>query len=189
MRRKHCGPKVLPATVGYRKPTVDGACRSIASVRRASSPRPEQGGRVETLMQRSWLSTSCASLLQPQSGFDGRRLASTSGLANPTTPASAGRDPRLSSGPLPVPSARHPADASAVAAVSHMPAASIRLSARRVWSAYAADPGRSEFPLEPPSLAPRRKPLPGASMLLNDSLVASRPSLHSGTLSGPRRAL
>jgi hypothetical protein len=172
MRR--CRPKGWAESIGFRWPTL---WPTPTSRLRASSPRHEQGGRVETLMRRSYFEASCREDFQPQSGFDGRCLASTKRLANPTTPASAGRDPRLSSGRLPVPSARHPAVASADAASSHFrQVGTTRHCAKRVWSAYAADPGRSEFPLGPPSLAPHTEEAATRRYFVeNDSSVVLRP--------------
>jgi hypothetical protein len=180
-----CRPKGWAESIGFRWPTL---WPTPPSRLRASSPRHEQGGRVETLMRRSCLSTSLPSALQPQSGFDGRRLASTQRLANPTTPASAARDTRLPSGPLPVPCARHPAVASADAAGSHFRhVGTTRLSARRVWSAYAADPGRSVSPLTS-SFAPQEwKAATRLYIICVDSSVVLRPKPHLPALSRARR--
>lgn len=184
---RKCRPKGLAESIGFQWPTLRPTPPSSL---RASSPRHEQGGRVETLMRRSWLSASCCSLLQPQSSFDCRRLAPANASANPTTPASAARDPRLSSGPLPVPSVPTSCRDLADAASSHVrQAGPTRLSARRVWSAYAADMGRSEFPLEPPSLAPRL--WWAASRLAiskNDSSVVLRSEPPLSALSRARRS-
>ncbi len=91
-----------------------------------------------------------------------RRLAPPSGSANPTTPASA----VLRTVPS-VPSAD--------AAGSHVPAAPTHPLARRRWSAYADDSGRSAFPLGPPSFAPEGVPRPdGAAISHKDASVAFR---------------
>ena len=128
MRSARSRPKVLAKRVGFRWPTP------IASSPRASSPRLEQGGRSETLIQGICFHASCILAFTPQSVFACRRLATPEGYATPTTPASAGLRP--------VPSVP-----SADAAGSHVPTAPTHPLARRWWSAYADDGGRSAFPL------------------------------------------
>lgn len=155
MSTSRSGPKVLAKALGFRKPTPN------ASSHQASSPRLEQGGRLEILMQGICFEASCLSPFTPQSAFDCRRLASTAGLANPTTPASA----VLRTVPS-VPSAD--------AAGSHVPAAPTLPLARRRWSAYADDSGRSAFPLEPPSFAPEGVAAERPAISGNDATVAFR---------------
>ncbi len=172
-----CRPKVWAERVGFQWPTPH------ASSRRASSPRLEQGGRLETLIRGIWMQASC---LTPQSGFDCRRLAPPGGFTNPTTPASADVDHSLSLAPPPVPSVA--AAPSADARVLHVPAAPARPFARRRWSAYADDSGRSAFPLEPPSVAPEGEPAERASISLGGLAVAFRKIFGSATVSAPRGA-
>jgi hypothetical protein len=148
-------PKVLAKALGFRWPTPQ------ASSSRASSPLLEQGGRLEILIQGICFEASCLSPFTPQSSFDCRRLASTDGLANPTTPASAGLRP--------VPSVP-----SADAAGSHVPTAPTHPLARRRWSAYADDSGRSAFPLGPPSFAPEGVAAPRPAISRKDASVAFR---------------
>ena len=139
-------PKGWAKTVGFHKPAVRPVRPHITSSSRASSPPLDQGGRVENLMQGIWQQRSHS----PHNRFSTVvGLASSSVLANPTTPAAAVVDPF---GPPTVPSGLRP---SADAGVSQVPTAPTRPLARRGWSAYADDSGRSEFPLEPPSFAPR----------------------------------
>ncbi len=148
-------PKGLAKTVGFRWPTPN------ASSQRASSPRLEQGGRLEILIQGICFEASCLSSLTLQSAFDCRRLATPRGYANPTTPASA----VLRTVPS-VPSAD--------AAGSHVPAAPTHPLARRRWSADADDSGRSAFPLEPPSFAPEGVAAARPAISLHDATVAFR---------------
>jgi hypothetical protein len=166
-------PKGLAKGVGFQRPTASGL--------RASSPRPDQGGIVETLIQASFISGSSLSCIAPESGFDRRRLAQALAIANPTTPASAGACP------APVPS--HASARSADAAASHEPSAPTRPSARRGWSAYADDGGRSEFPLEPPSFAPEGEVRKNASSAAADLAVALQLFRVSQAFSGARRRL
>ncbi len=136
-------PLVWSLGVGLQWPTLPHTA-PLSSLR-ASSPSLDQGGIVKTLMQASFSSKErTVIVLTPQSGFDRRRLA----VANPTTPASAAGDFRLSDSPPSVPSL-----CSADAAGSQVPLAPTRSSPSRVWSAYADDGERSAFPLEPPSFA------------------------------------
>jgi hypothetical protein len=176
-----CRPQGLAETVGFQRPTLTGAFGSLASSPRASSPRLEQGGRLETLIQRTSYPTVCIEDCSPQSGFDRRRLAPPNGSANPTTPASAGHR-RLAT--RPVPSGLSP---SADAAGSHVPAAPTHPLARRRWSAYADDGGRSAFPLEPPSFAPEGLPATRASISLISAPVVLRSHRPLAAFSGPRR--
>jgi hypothetical protein len=157
MRSSRSRPKVLAKRVGFRWPTP------TASSPRASSPRLEQGGRLETLIQGICFEASCLSPFTPQSVFDCRRLATPGGSANPTTPASAGLRP--------VPSGLRPL---ADAAGSHVPAAPTHPLARRRWSAYADDSGRSAFPLGPPSFAPEGVAATRPAISENDATVAFR---------------
>jgi hypothetical protein len=135
--------------VGFHKPTARLVRPHIASSSRASSPPLDQGGRLENLMQGIW---------QQRGHSPHNRVSTVVGLAqayafaNPTTPASAVDDRRPLVAPSTVPAGLRPlADAGG----SQVPAAPTRPPARRGWSAYADDSGRSEFPLEPPSFAPR----------------------------------
>lgn len=109
----------------------------------------DQGGTLENLMQGIWQHPSHS----PHNRFSTVVvLASANALANPTTPASAVDDRRPLVAPSTVPAGLRPlADAGG----SQVPSAPTRPPARRGWSAYADDSGRSEFPLEPPSFAPR----------------------------------
>ncbi len=143
------GPKEWAKRVGFHKPTVRPARPHIASSSRASSPQLDQGGTLENLMQGIWQQRGHS----PHNRFSTVVvLASASVLANPTTPASAVDDKRPLVLPSTVPAGLRPlADAGG----SQVPAAPTRPHARRGWSAYADDSGRSEFPLEPPSFAPR----------------------------------
>jgi len=175
-----CGPKVLAEGVGLQWPTA-GAFGSLASSPRASSPRLDQGGSVKTLIR----GISAFRGFTPQSGFDCRRLAPPNGFANPTTPASAVGDRSLLLAPPTVPAADK--SALAGAAGSHVPAAPTRPAARRWWSAYADDSGRSEFPLEPPSFAPEWWPAERASISLQDLAVVLRSIRVSTAFSGARR--
>jgi hypothetical protein len=165
----NCGPKVLAKGIGFQRPTPN------ASSPRASSPRLEQGGRLETLIRGISFEVPFLSAFSPQSAFDCRRLASTDGLANPTTPASAGLRP--------VPSVP-----SADAAGSHVPAAPTHPLARRRWSAYADDSGRLAFPLEPPSCAPEGRAATRPTIALNSSSAALRSVRGSSAFSGLWRA-
>ena len=169
-----CGPKVLAEAAGFQRPTV------------SLGLRPGQGGSVKALMQAAFRSgPASAEVGTPQSGFDRRRLATPEGSANPTTPASAAGDCSLRFAPPTVPS---PALAgSADATVSHVPAAPTRPAARRWWSAYADDGGRSEFPLEPPSFAPGWWPVKRASISLDGSSAALRSKRPSEALPEARR--
>jgi len=176
-----CRPQVLAETVGFQWPTPSGAFGSLASSPRASSPQLEQGGRVETLIQRPLSRPRKSAVGPPQSGFDRRRLAPLSGSANPTTPASAGHR-RFAT--RPVPSGLRP---SADAAGSHVPAAPTHPRARRRWSAYADDVGRSAFPLGPPSFAPKGLPASRALISWNGSSAALRSSRPPAVVSGDRR--
>lgn len=171
-----CRPLVLAEGVGFQRPTP------IASSLRASSPRLEQGGRVETLIRGIYIRASCST---PQSGFDCFRLAPPDGSANPTTPASADGDRSLSVAPPPVPSVATAPSADAV--VSHVPAAPARPLARRRWSAYADDSGRSAFPLGPPSFAPEGPPAKRASISLESLAVPLRSNRPSQAFSWARR--
>lgn len=157
-----CRPQVLAKGVGFQRPTPS------ASSPRASSPWPEQGGSVKTLIQRTLSRPRNSAVSPPQSGFNRRRLAPLGGSANPTTPASAGLR-RFAT--RPVPSGLRP---SADAAGSHVPAALTHPLARRRWSAYADDVGRSAFPLEPPSFAPKGLPATRAQISWNGSSAALR---------------
>jgi hypothetical protein len=142
-------PLRWPAAVGFHKPTPQAARRRSTPSLRTSSRRLGQGGRVETIMQGIW----------PRGGHSPHNLVSTVvgleplpyGLpfSNPTTPAAAVVDP---CGSPPVPSGLRP---SADAGVSLVPAALAPPTARRWWSAYADDWGRSAFLLEPPSSRPK----------------------------------
>ncbi len=177
-----CRPKLLADGVGFQRPTV-GAAGSVASSLRASSPCLDQGGSVKTLIRGICPHPSIPQpAFTPQSDFDCRRLASPAGSTNPTTPASAVGDRSLSFAPPTVPSGlRLLADAT----VSHVPAAPTRPAARRRWSAYADDSGRSEFPLEPPSFAPEWWPARRA-LMLDALLVALRSIRVSEAISRPR---
>ena len=155
-------PKVLAKGVGFRWPTP------IASSPRASSPRLEQGGSLETLIRGICFQASCLSPFTPQSSFDCRRAAPPRGSANPTTPAPAGHR-RFAT--RPVPSGLRP---SADAAGSHVPAAPTHPLARRRWSAYADDSGRSAFPLGPPSFAPQGVAAERPAISSHDASVAFR---------------
>lgn len=171
-----CRPKVLAERVGFQWPTP------IASSPRASSPRLEQGGRLETLIRGIYFQASC---LTPQSGFDCRRLAPPSGSTNPTTPASAVDERSLPLSSPPVPSVA--AAPSADAGVSHVPAAPARPLARRRWSAYADDSGRLAFPLEPPSFAPEGEPAKRAAISSDDAPGVQRSIRPSAGLLRVRR--
>ena len=171
-----CGPKVLAERVGFQWPTLN------ASRLWASSPRLEQGGRLETLI-RGIYSRACGST--PQSGFDCRRLAPPSGSTNPTTPASADDERSLSLASPSVPSVASAPSADAV--VSHVPAAPTRPLARRGWSACADDSGRSAFPLEPPSFAPEGEPAKRAAISPDHALAVLRSIQPSADLSTARR--
>jgi hypothetical protein len=139
-------PKGWAKAAGFHKPTVRPVRPHIASSSRALSPPLDQGGRLENLMQGIWQQRGHS----PHNRFSTVVvLASANVLANPTTPAAAVVDPF---GPPTVPSGLRP---SADAGVSQVPTAPTRPLARRGWSAYADDSGRSDFPLEPPSFAPR----------------------------------
>ncbi len=144
--RSRCRPKGWAESIGFRWPTPGDA-----SVLRASSPRPDQGGSVKPLMQADFVSGAWCNVVAPQSDFDRRRFAPSVALANPTTPASADADLRPLVAPASVPSP--PIGGSADAGGSHVPLAPTRAPSRRWWSAYTDDGGRSEFPLEPPSFA------------------------------------
>jgi hypothetical protein len=135
---KRCRPQVLAKGVGFQWPTA-GAFGSPASSSRASSPPLDQGGTLENLMQGIWQHRSHS----PHNRFSTVVvLASSCGLANPTTPASAVGDRRPLVAPSTVPSGLCPlADAGG----SQVPPAPTRPPARRGWSAYADDGGRSEF--------------------------------------------
>jgi hypothetical protein len=154
-------PKGLAKRVGFRWPTPKRAFPALTSSPRASSPRLEQGGRREILIQGICFHASCISAFTPQSASACRRLATPRGYANPTTPASAGLRP--------VPSVP-----SADAAGSHVPAAPTHPLARRRWSAYADDSGRSAFPLEPPSFAPEGAAATRPAISRKDATVAFR---------------
>ncbi len=160
------GPQVLAERVGLQWPTA-GAF-GPASSPRASSPRLDQGGTLETLMQGIW---------QPRGHSPHNRfstvvvLASANAFANPTTPAPAVADRRPSVAPATVPSAAASADAWS----SQVPAAPTRPVAGRGWSAYADDRGRSAFPLEPPSFAPKEKAATRPSVPLDDLAVVLQP--------------
>ena len=146
MRQLFYCPKEWAKGAGFHKPTVRPVRPHIASSSRALSPPLDQGGRLENLMQGIWQQRGHS----PHNRFSTVVvLASANVLANPTTPAAAVVDPF---GPPTVPSGLRP---SADAGVSQVPTAPTRPLARRGWSAYADDSGRSEFPLEPPSFAPR----------------------------------
>ena len=173
-------PQEWAKGVGFHKPTVGGLTPPTLPSQRALSPRLGQGGRVETLMQGIW----------PRRGHSPHnRISTVVGLeplpyglpfSNPTTPAAAVVDPF---GPPTVPSGLRP---SADAGVSHVPSAPTRPLARRGWSAYADDCGRSEFPLEPPSERPKggrlRRPL-----ILDDQRIAKRAERPFWGLSAARR--
>lgn len=180
-----CGPKVLAEGVGLQWPTA-GAFGSLASSPRASSPRLDQGGSVKTLIRGFCFRTPDPSRLAftLHSGFDRRRLAPPTGSANPTTPASAVGDRSPLFAPPTVPAGLRPL---ADAGVSHVPSAPTRPAARRWWSAYADDSGRSAFPLEPPSFAPEWWPAERASISLEDLAVVLRSIRASVALSGARR--
>jgi len=180
-----CRPKVLAERVGFQWPTVEGAEGSLTSSLRASSPRLEQGGRVKTLIRGVCSAPVAHAAFTPQSGFDCRRLAPPDGSTTPTTPASAGVDRSLSLAPPPVPSVA--AAPSAAAEASHVPAAPARPLARRRWSAYADDSGRSAFPLRPPSFAPEGWPAERAFISSDDAAIAFRQIHVSLTPSAPRR--
>jgi hypothetical protein len=153
---KHCKPQVLAEGVGRRWPAPSGP---QASSPRASSPQLEQGGTLENLMQGIW---------QHHSHSPHNRLSTVvvlalpNGFANPTTPAPAIDDRRPPVAPSTVPSGLCP---SADAWGSQVPATPTRPIAGRGWSAYADDSGRSAFPLEPPSSAPRRWSFQGRTSL------------------------
>lgn len=139
-------PMVLAKGVGYQWPTPRD------SNHRASSPRLEQGGSVEILIQGIW----------PAADHSPRnRISTVVGLAtpgrsaHPTAPLFAGVVRSWPRGPSPVPLGRCP---SANAWASQVPSAPTRRPARGVRSADADDKGRSEFPLGPPSFAPQRWP-------------------------------
>ena len=142
-------PKEWAKAVGFHKPAVRPDGPHIASSSRASSPPLDQGGTLENLMQGIWQLGSHS----PHNRFSTVVvLASANALANPTTPASAVDDRRPLVAPSTVPAGLRPL---AGAGGSQVPSAPTRPPARRGWSAYADDSGRSEFPLEPPSFAPR----------------------------------
>jgi hypothetical protein len=165
---KRCRPQVLADAVGLRWPARSGL---QASSPRASSPRLEQGGTLENLMQGIWQHRSHS----PHNRFSTVVvLALPNGFANPTTPAPAVDDRRPMVTPSTVPSGHCP---SADAWGSQVPATPTRPVAERGWSAYADDSGRSAFPLEPPSFAPHRWSFQG------------RPSLSDGqsAVQGTRR--
>ncbi len=169
MNHSPSGPQELAATVGYRKPTPQPHQARLASSPRASSPRLEQGGRSETLIQGICFQRSSPPAFTPQSGFACRRLAQDGAFANPTTPAPAGLR-RYATCPVPSVATAPSADARG----SHVPAAPSRRLAGRRWSAYADDSGRSAFPLEPPSFAPQGVAALRPAISRKDATVASR---------------
>ena len=163
---KRCRPKGWAESVGFQWPIPRSA-----SGQRASSPRPDQGGRVKASYRPTSVSGSSVNVVAPQSDFDRRRFTSSGAFANPTAPASAVADLRPSVSPAAVPS---PAVAgSADTDGSHVPAAHTRAPATRWRSAYTDDDGgRSEFPLEPPSFATPGWAVTRPFSLFNDSTVA-----------------
>ncbi len=167
------GPKEWAKTVGFHKPTVRPARPHIASSSRASSPPLDQGGRLENLMQGIWQQRGHS----PHNRFSTVvGLAQAFALANPTTPASAVDDRRPLVLPSTVPAGLRP---TADAGGSQVPSAPTRPPARRGWSAYADDSGRSEFPLEPPSFAPGGWAAAPPLLIVGDQMVAvpaKRPS-------------
>lgn len=151
-------PLVWSEAVGFQWPTLGDA-----SSHQASSPRPDQGGSVKASCRPTIVSGCWRIVVDPQSDFDRRRLATSRAFANPTTPASAVAN-------APVPS---PYSGSADAGGSHVPAAPTRAPTSRWWSASADDDGgRSEFPLEPPSFAALWWAVARPSISLQDSEVA-----------------
>jgi hypothetical protein len=126
-------PLRLSSGPGFHKPIA--RARREPSPARASSPRDEQGGMADLLIE-----GIC------HAGREGRReaftpesSASVVGLSawasDPTTPASAANAVPL-------------AIASADAGPSLAHTAPARVPARRWWSAHADDGGRSAFPLD-----------------------------------------
>src|SRR3989337_2237064 len=98
-----------PKEVGFHKPTANPAS---SSSRRASNPRLDQGGMVETLMEGIWQTAEMASEpFTPQSPFDvvgSLRLR----LCEPDHPRPDVLRKRIAIGPagarpLPTPGARH----------------------------------------------------------------------------------